>query len=130
MLNPLTFLKSGFGAIIRGQIIEVVALTKDGELLVGLQSLLSGEGEVEPARPRQVYLHGATKHFHIGRSPLDGLSANLHSHARHHHGAVVVDCFHSESPRLRGNKQNKYKLKLFCCSFFCGENRFMCPISV
>lgn len=66
-------------------VIHVAALTKDGQLLVSLEGLFSGEGKVKPARSRQVYLHGATKHFHIGRSPLNGLRAHLHTHACHHH---------------------------------------------
>lgn len=63
----------------------MIALTKDGEFLVSLQGLLSGEGEVKPAGSCQVDLHGASKDLHIGRSPLNSLSTHLHPHACHHH---------------------------------------------
>lgn len=82
---------------------QVCTLTEYGQLLVCLQGLLPGEGDIKPAGSGQVYLHGAAKDLHIGWSPLDGLSAHLHPHARHHHRTVVVDRFHSESPRLDRN---------------------------
>lgn len=78
------------------------SLTEDGELLVGLQGLLSGEGEVEPAGSRQVDLHGAAEDLQVGGCTLDGLTAQLHPHACHHHGAVVVHCLHREATGLGG----------------------------
>lgn len=85
----------------RWNAMHVSVLTEDGEFLVGLQGLFPCEGKVEPACSCQVYLHGAAKHLHIRRSPLDGLRAHLHTHARHHHRAVVVDRFHGETARLQ-----------------------------
>lgn len=81
------------------------SLTEEGELLVGLQGLLACVGEVEPARSRQVELHAAPEHLHVGWRSLDGLRAHLHPHAGHHHGAVVVHHLHHEAARLEWQQQ-------------------------
>ena len=83
------------------------SLTEDAELLVGLQGLLPGEGEIEPAGSRQVDLHGAAEDLQVGGRTLDGLAAQLHPHARHHHGAVVVHCLHCEASGLGENGQEQ-----------------------
>ena len=86
---------------------DPLSLTEDAELLVGLQGLLPGEGEIEPAGSRQVDLHGAAKDLQVGGRALDGLAAQLHPHARHHHGAVVVDRLHREATGLGESGQEQ-----------------------
>ena len=83
------------------------SLTEDAELLVGLQGLLPGEWEIEPAGSRQVDLHRAAKDLQVGGRTLDGLAAQLHPHARHHHGAVVVDRLHREATGLGESGQEQ-----------------------
>lgn len=84
-----------------GESSSAQSLTEDGELLVSLQGLLPGEGEVEPAGAGHVELHGAAEDLQVGGSSLDGLGADLDPHARHHHRAVVVGHFDGETPRLQ-----------------------------
>lgn len=87
-------------------------LTENGELLVCLKGFLTSEREVKPAGARQVQLHGASKDFNVGGSSLNGLSAHLHPHSRHHHRVVIVHYFHRETSRLlAGNNTNDLKWK-------------------
>lgn len=90
-----------------------IGLTKDRQLLVSLQSFLSGERKVKPPCPCQVDLHGATKDLHIRRCSLNSLTSHLHPHARHDHWTVVVHCFHSKSSRLEKTEVSVNSLKRY-----------------
>lgn len=75
-------------------------LTEYRKLFVSLQGFLTGKREVKPARACHVQLHSPSKDLDVGRSTLNGLSANLYPHSSHHHCVVIVHYFHRESSRL------------------------------